>query len=367
MQNKTKRLLLVFVILCYFLITLHSCNKDEDTVTNPIEPPPPTQIIDTLNRYKWHLDTLYGYGFIGMYVADTSNIFFISNYSFIINNGHTFQVISMQEQNYSLGGLSGFDKDNVFFGGSMFNSEGKHIPFLKKWNGSNIQTYYLNDTDNFVRGQLVIGPNDIWFTMYRNKVYHFTNGNFVSYIIDTALYATDLYQDYSGNIYLFANKLYHNPNYSEYRYVFNGNNFVLAGIDSLTLGNYIPELNKAGSDLVRCGEDNVIRYFSNNSWNYLCAAYQFYPGAMGGNSKEHLYVHASDGPAALGPKLFLRENNKWYVENNFDKAGFGGTWLEYSGNIAIKDSILYTFQANGTQWLTRISWLYKGYPKKQIY
>jgi hypothetical protein len=114
-MRKNHITLFLALISLAFLIT--SCKDDPYILVKPPQPPTPT---DTADWYTWRAIEVGGYLF-DMYVADSNNIYITSGGA-LFYNGQTFQYINLQDPDFRVLRIRGYDKNNVFFWGWVRHS-----------------------------------------------------------------------------------------------------------------------------------------------------------------------------------------------------------------------------------------------------
>ncbi|HMQ99670.1 MAG TPA: hypothetical protein PKE39_11660 [Ignavibacteria bacterium] len=296
----------IYLILFPVFLFL-ACKED------PTSPNPPPVIIDTVDRYEWSMDTIYGYAFNNLYVADSSNIFITSPLSLVYYNGETYSSISINDPDFRFVGVKGFDKNNVFAGGNRVNSS---TPVLKKVENTSVSSYDITgDTGGTISGIFVEGPNQSWLSISEsNTIYFFNSGLITPYTLDSGVRSGGFFRDSLNILYYIGMKLYPNDNFRFYIYEYINDYFNLVNIDSInTISELYGAITICGSDFIAMGRTSIY-YFTNDRLEKLCNTPNFLPIKICGSSKNHLvcYGQTSDITGAI----FTWDGEKWHEEKS---------------------------------------------------
>ncbi len=168
-------------VLLLILISLMLSACEKENKNNPVTPPE-TLIIDS-NLFDWKIDIMYNHIPLDLYIADTNQIIIPSNpYSVYWNNGK-INYINHNDNDFSANCADGTDINNVYIGGETISDR---KPKLKRWNGSTIEDIPLPaDTSNEICSIISISENDVWMSTLRNIIYHYQNGLFTKYKLDS--------------------------------------------------------------------------------------------------------------------------------------------------------------------------------------
>lgn len=296
----------IYLILFPVFILL-ACEKDLVSIQTP---PPDT---DTLDRYEWSIDTIYGYAFNNIYVADSNNVFITSPLSLVYYNGETYSPINVNDPDFRFRGVSGFDRNNVFVGG---NSVSSNNPVLKKIENTSVSSYeIIGGASSFIADIFDVGLNQAWLSISeRNSVYFFNSGVFIPNALDSGVRGGGFFRDSLNTLYYIGMKTFLNNNYRYYFYKYANDYFELINIDSVnTVSELYGTFMKCGSDLIALGRTSIY-YFTNGRWVKLCNTPKFLPITICGTSKNHLvcYGQTSDITGAI----FTWDGEKWHEEKS---------------------------------------------------
>lgn len=191
--------LLVTIMIC---VCLYSCNEKP---TEPVPPPPPVVEPDTVSRYIW---TVYHTGLqdISMvYAADTNHVYIVWGPNLLYWDGTLFLPYYFNDPNFYVTNVYGFGK-NVIFVSGWKTKYGQDLPFVKKITNGIISDIQLDTVETYIYNQLIIGPDEAWFSSYlTNAVYHYKNGTVKKYnsYINDSLNTGTFYINTNKEIYLF--------------------------------------------------------------------------------------------------------------------------------------------------------------------
>lgn len=145
--------ILPLIVYTFLIFSFYSCS--DDSVTPPADDFDPP-------RFNWRAESIYYYGFAGMWAMDTSKIFLLNHYNrnlYIVSGGNTtMQYIG----GYYLNEIKGLSNNEVYIFATGFDG----YMTLIKWNGAGFE-YYPTDIFvtgfglNFVRG-CTVNSNEIW-------------------------------------------------------------------------------------------------------------------------------------------------------------------------------------------------------------
>ena len=296
----------IYLILFPVFLFL-ACKEDSVSIQNP------PQQIDTIDRYEWAIDTIYGYAFNNLYVADSNNVFITSPLSLVYYNGETYSPISVNDPDFRFSNVKGFDWNNVFAGGNRVNSS---TPVLKKVENTSVSSFEITgDTGGTISGIFPNGPNQSWLSISEsNTVYFFNSGLFIPYALDSGVREGSFFRDSLNTLYYIGIKPFSTYNFRFYFYKYVNNYFELINIDSINSGTELYGFfMKCGSDLVALGRTSIY-YFANGGWEKLCNTPEFLPITICGSSKNHLvcYGQTSDITGAI----FTWDGEKWHEEKS---------------------------------------------------
>jgi hypothetical protein len=311
-----KTLALINLTILSFLFS--SCS--DDTVSPP-KPPPTVEIKDS-SIFDWQFVDCSGNYMSDMYVLDTNRIFFAAWPNLCYYNGAKIVSIETDPPYYFPQIVRGFDENNVFFGGFYYNSGSDPVKklWLKKWNGSSIETTLLpNDTTLLgFRDMFVNNLNDIWISVYPAKFYHFDGTNFTTYISQNQnMYLSYFFKDLNSDLFtsaatqlqvnhwLFQVFKLENNNWSNYI-----SDTVIQNVSPLQFGSY-----PCGTDYIRMGL-NSLYCFNGQGWTFLSSTPGFNAHYIGGVSKDSFLC---SGKVETLPyyRFFYYNGLNWYRQSNF--------------------------------------------------
>jgi|WetSurMetagenome_2_1015567.scaffolds.fasta_scaffold07866_2 hypothetical protein len=315
MRRKSILHVLVILVLYFVILSLCSCNKEENPVKT-VEPPPPPGP-DTVSRYKWTVTPFYAPAY-NLYVADTNNIYVVLVSYLVLFDGTNYSPVIV-EPNYDVFNVYGYDKDNIFATGYYKNNNAL-IPFVKKITGGNIQTYTYENEQDISFDILVTGPNQAWFSsFYESKVYYYDNGNLSVYRLsdNDSISTGRFYKDQNSNLYVFASNSRSSYFFGNlYTYKFYGNDFNLIRTDVIDIHNCDGKTHL----ISRCGLDAVmipfnsmskLYYFNGSDWIIHSSPFENdVPTKVGGVSRDSLTAYF--GPSDV---LYTFGGTKWRKEN----------------------------------------------------
>jgi hypothetical protein len=318
----------LFINIMFFV----SCSDDKVT------PPPPVSA-DTIDRYDWTQDTLYGIRLYDTFVLDSLNVYFVGYPYPVHYNGKTYAEININPPGFSEV-ISAYDINNVFIGGGI-----PGVPFgdpiLKKITNGVIESYTIqSDSGVFILDILPDGPNSCWIsTVGRWNVYYFDNGIFNRYSLDSGSEEGHFYKNNNGQIFVVTNKVLSANDYEVSVFKFIDNSFMKVLSD--TVNPYTDKqyyIFRSGNDLLRAGL-NGIYYYVENSWIILVNTPDYSPVDIGGNSKGEFVTYEY---AVLSQyKLFTWNGLKWKEERNplIPKRNLFGISVGVKGDFAVLTSI----------------------------
>ena len=338
MNNKKFIISIFAVFFCYLLIlSLYSCNKENPVI--PPEPPPPPIKPDTVSRYIW---TFYG-NIIPMfyiYTADTNIIYVTAAYQLAIYNGVNLTHYDLHDPNFAAENVYGFDKNNIFVAGfSIVNN--LTVPTFKKITNGNIETYILENENDYIYDIFITGPNQAWFSVInKSNVYYFDNGIINKFRLSNndSINIGKFYLDKNKNLYVFASKFLGAPIGTLYTYKFNSDHFDSLRTDCINLADPTCK----NPNIFRCGTDAVmlpynthqkLYYFNGSDWIIHSSMDSIMPFKIGGISRDSLV--AID---LKKTKLYTYGGSKWRYEN--DSPILAPT-IGYQTNIEAKFGNIY--------------------------
>jgi hypothetical protein len=341
MRNKSIISVLIIIICYSLIISLCSCNKDENPV-KPVDPPPPPSGPDTLSRYKWTIDDLR-MTLRNLYVADTNKIYIQAFFGLILYNGTNWNSIINEPNIFQVRNVYGYGKNDIFVPG--YTRKGYlYVPTIKKISNNNIQTYTYENEQNMSNDILVIGPDQAWFSSdYESKVYYYDNGNITVYRLSNndSISAGTFYLDGNNNLFVFASDKRFNYFFGNlYVYKYEGNIFSL-------IKTYKLDYNSGESKshfIWQCGKDAIMLPFQKNQKIYYFngddfifhsnPTDSFLPYKIGGISKDSLVAlsYWRNDMYTFGSNKWRRENSSPFIltaDNEFSKieTKFGNIYL----------------------------------------
>jgi len=332
---------ILIVVLYYLVISLSSCNKD----VNPVKPNdtlPPVKPPDTISRYIW---TPYWFNseLFNLYAADTNALYIIGNNLLLFFNGVNLSLYNLNDPNFAVVNVYGYDKNNIFVYGQTVNNN-IILPEIKKITNGNINTYLLDNDYSLPLDILVTGPNQAWFSSYnKNRLYYFDNGTIKKYSItdNDSISSGIFYLNKNNELFVFARKLIYATHGFLYSYKYINDNFQLLSSDCYDILN--PDclqdfIIRCGSDAIMIGYNTLIRYFNGNEWVLHSNLDSIGPVKIGGISKDSLV-------ALFTPSnIYTYGGIKWRLENDAPhliiqnirssiEAKFGNIYMTYWDDV----------------------------------
>jgi hypothetical protein len=340
-----KGLALVFSVC----ISIASCSED------PLSPPPNNDPgINTVAMYEWDIDTLQGYRLDGLYIADTNNIYIASRPP-LYYNGVGYTQIDIQDPNFLGSIVSGYDRDNIYFGGVSSS-----IATIKKWDGFAVTSHSIaNEYLGSVNSILPLGPDDLWLSVSeKNRVYHFSSGTFTVYSLDVdSVRGEYFFMNSMGELYLFGYELSNDTDY-KYIYKYENDQFTRLSVTA-TCANckLFYSLGFCDQDILNVSGYKVF-YFNGFDWsafvNTLPNTFNFPPMKVGGISKTNFMCYYSDAYPYVNSLLIYRDN-KWTWEKSLK---FIGSYISVS-QLSVFENKAYVLVNN-----IGISYVARGILKK---
>jgi hypothetical protein len=262
-----------------------SCNKE-----NPVVTPPPEQP-DTTNRFNWSRTQLINLPVLGLYVADSNNIYINAFGNCVFYDGNSFKIFNFQDPSYLHSKVYGYDKNNIFFVG-----DNTLFPILKKLTNTVIKSYIIDSLFSSGVDIKVMGPDQAWISVADiGKVYYFDHGTITSYRLDVSDSVSygHFYKNKFGELFVFAVKGLGSG--LLYSYKFTNNEFELLRIDcysNVSSGCLTSNFFNCGDDILlfanKNGKDELY-YFNGGEWVSFCETVTgLYPYRLGGWSKDSL-------------------------------------------------------------------------------
>ncbi len=271
MRKKSILSVLKIIVFFYLIISLCSCDKDENPVIPPEPPPPPPPIPDTVSRYNWKIYKIYA-GLFNLYAADSNDIYIVENDALILHKDSLSHAI-IYDPNILVKNVYGYDKYNIIATGFRYRN-GNYLPAVYKITNGNIQEFVYENECNISLDILVTGPNQAWLSsVCESKVYFFDNGNLTIFRLNNndTIKSGKFYKDQNNNLFVFAYKYPTTTIDTLFTYKFTGNNFELLRRDFID--PYHPD--GKSRQVSRCGEDIIMfssyryqkqYYFNGSEW-----------------------------------------------------------------------------------------------------
>jgi hypothetical protein len=341
-MNKRKSIIYVLslLFLCYLIISLCSCNKENPVI--PPEPPPP-QGPDTVSQYVYTTFNHLGGFLSNVYAVDTDKVFIIGNSQLLLYNGHNVEEYPLNDPNmFKPYDVSGYDKNNIFIYGEYVINWSKVLPIFKKITNGVITTYTIGDTGHTINDFIVAGPNQAWFSDCKSsKIYYFNNDLISEYRLseNDSIKWGILYLSPDKELYVFAIHDLNIQTGTFYTYKFVDGNFILLRTDCYD------EFPCNTNRIFRCGKDIIMtskynfcktKYFDGNEWVFHSNQDTIdNPYKLGGISKDSLIGLFGN------EKLYTYGVNKrWRVENGSPLLR-GAFWKSPKCNIEMKFGNIY--------------------------
>jgi hypothetical protein len=341
-MNKRKSIIYVLslLFLCYLIISLLSCNKENPVI--PPEPPPP-QGPDTVSQYVYTTFNHLGGFLSNVYAVDTDKVFIIGNSQLLLYNGHNVEEYPLNDPNMFIPfNVSGYDKNNIFIYGEYVINWSKELPIFKKITNGVITTYNIGDTNHTIYDFIVTGPNQAWFSdCISSKIYYFNNDIISEYRLseNDSIRRGFFYLSPDKELFVFAIHDLIIQTGTFYTYKFVNENFVLLRTDCYD------EFPCNTDYMYRCGKDIIMtskynncrtKYFNGNEWVFHSNQDTIdNPYKLGGISKDSLIGFFGN------EKLYTYGvNKKWRIENGSPLLR-GAFWKSPKCNIEMKFGNIY--------------------------
>lgn len=321
---------LMFPLLALIIyVWLYSCNE------KPMEPPPPPPVVepDTVSRYIW---TAYYTGLpdISMvYAADTNCVYIVWGQNLLYWDGTLFLPFYFNDPNFYVTNVYGYGKNVIFVSGGK-TKNGQDLPFVKKITNGIISDIQLDTVETYIYNQLIIGPDEAWFSSYlTNAVYHYKNGTVKKYNshINDSLNTGTFYINANKEIYLFQRQTY---------------GFQLNRSNKNQIKKDLFERNSAGEGTLYSFK------FENEKFNLLSS--QCY-SASDPNCFSILIVQCGNDALMFShtDKISIFNGNNWVIHSHFDSVNtaasrMGGVSRDSLVAFTLNAGYLYTF--GGVKW-----------------
>lgn len=324
-MSEFKNVLSLIFLICLGLFS--SCS-DENPIVNSNDP----VIVDS-NYFDWKFDTLQIAPSLGMYIADTNNIFIPGNhYVMNINNG-SVKYKSYSDNDFAGWCIAGTSINNVYIGGSSISLNRSK---LKRWDGTVVRDIEMPiDTSTIIFSIETVSPNDIWIATHKPIVYHYLNQSFTTYrfdSIDSKLSTGIIFKDKSGDLFVHFLKLTSGEYDYVYMFKFNNDSWKQVSIDSLSQNSRLQFFSGFSDNKILYSGRSGLYYFNGISWDLYVN--------LGNNLS---YSQWSCGRDALGVLFQAVENNfttclfyydgkQFYRNSNlvFPSLGFMGMQYKFS-------------------------------------
>lgn len=252
--------LALMILLCLGLFS--SCSED-----NPITHSTDPIIVDS-NYFNWKFDTIQIRPSLGMYIADTNQVFIPGNhYLTYINNG-SVNYKSYNDNDFAGWCIAGTSINNVYIGGSSISLNRSK---LKMWDGAVVRDIEMPiDTSNRIFSIEAVSSNDIWLATDKPIVYHYLNQSFTIYrfdSIDSKLNAISIFKDKYGG--LFVNFTKHTSGDYDYVYMFKFDNdtWKHVSFDSLSLNGRLYFFGGFSDNKILYSGKSGLYYFNESKWD----------------------------------------------------------------------------------------------------
>lgn len=308
MKLKNLNWIFNFSLLIIVIISIISCNKDDNPVSSSNIP----NIVDS-NYFDSLCYTIYVDPANDIYIADTNQILIPANpYSVFMNNG-TINYINHNDNNFVANCADGTNINNVYIGG-MSGPDSK--PKLKKWDGNGITDIPLPyDTTACICSIVMVSENDIWMGTEKNFVFHYVNGSFSIYKFDENIVTSSVYKDNDGGLFILAWKYIQNAFIYQYIYKYENNIWNQIYKDSVTNNTEMGAcIGSCGGKILRNGKSGIYCFDG-----YIWEKYVNIPSAIG-----HEYLAAGGNSTDI---LFHGEYNYNYIQDYL---------FYYNGNVIYK-------------------------------
>ena len=351
---------ILVTVFCLLLCIISSCYDDK--IVNPVV----SEELDTNSLYDWNYYEIDNFLGGKIYVADSNNIYITGWPGNLYFNGSDFSPIDIPDPDFSSFSVNGFDKDNIFIGGTNSNSRSSNAQLVKI--AKKFATVYpeLDSSSGTIGDIQVDGPNEAWLVASeRNYVYRFNNDQFTKYYTDPETEGGYIYRTLSQNLFLFTLKTNINSSYL-YSYLFENNFFRRIQIDSVCLVcDDRFSMYKSENLLIKLYKNSIF-YFSESDWIKICETrflnnrYRLNPLNITGSSKDHLvcYSYGNETPSAKG--IYVWNGSKWSWEKNVSLNI--PINVDFAGDMQIKDNQVYLLLLNNSS--VPFSILLKGNLKK---
>lgn len=193
-----KSILLISAITALFILS--SCGDDAVVPPSVNEFDPP--------RYNWTVDTINA-DLSDIWAADSNNVFLSDVLrGLFYYNGITYQIFNYPP-GVAVDAMDGYDKNNVFLGGSIGSPPARYLNLIK-WNGSVFEQIYVSDTNSphAIISIFVKSPLEIWFGTTGGRVYRYNGISVDVFYFDSLKRINPIFEDEGGNICFGGNTFY---------------------------------------------------------------------------------------------------------------------------------------------------------------
>lgn len=352
---------ILVTVFCMLLCILNSCN-DEKIVT----PVTSDEELDTNSLYEWNYYKIDNFWGSQIYVADSNNICISGSPVNLNFDGSIFCPINIPDPDFSSVSTNGFDKDNIFIGGTHLNNRSTNAQ-LVKIEGKYATIYPELDSSSGSIGDIQVdGPNEAWLVASeKSYVYRFSNGLFTRYSTDANTEGGYIYRTPFNNLYLFTLNVNINSSYL-YSYIFENNSFRRIKIDTVCLVcDDRFNMYKSENLLIKLDRKSIF-YFNENNWVKICDTrflnnrYRLNPYWITGTSKDHLVCYSYGGETPSSKGIYVWNGSKWSWERNISLNL--PIDVNFAVDMKIKDDIVYLVLLNNSS--IPFSILVKGKLKK---
>lgn len=261
MNNYKIALPLFFItLLCSWLFS--SCSEN-----NPIIHSNDPVIVDS-NYFNWKFDTLQIRPSLGMYIADTNQVFIPGNhYMMYINNG-SVKYKSYNDNDFAGWCIAGTSINNVYIGGSSITLNRTK---LKSWDGTVVRDIEMPiDTSTIIFSIETVSPNDIWIATHKPIVYRYFNQSFTTYrfdSVDSKLSTGIIFKDKSGDLFVHFLKLTSSGYDYVFMFKFNNDSWIQVSIDSLSQNSRLQTFCGFSDNKMLYSGRSGLYYFTGSNWD----------------------------------------------------------------------------------------------------
>lgn len=304
-----KRIIGSTFLIFFLCICINSCKESNNLIiTSPVEP------VDTIDTYKWGIDTLSSYETNDIYQLDSEHVYIASYPQSFIYQNKNFKGIGNSDFNFSALCISAIAPDYVVAAG-WSQSTTKTSAAFKILRGNSETTVFLPGDTVIpdIRGVMIMDREKIWFRNGTDKLYYYDNGAFTTFDFHESLYLSiELFLVRNNELYVLG-KLFENKELQQvkiYRIV--GNSFEV--VNTLSGTSYRNYKTSVLNDEFLFETFMQLYFPKNNNLEFFCDlptnAYSVYSGTSRNDIIKAQGIFYQPG------NIFTWNGNRWKKENH---------------------------------------------------